>query len=116
MEDTLITLLSTLKYPVIRQGGLAQGQAYPDTFITFWNNNDSEHSAYDNETASAEVSFDVNVYSNSPATTYSVLTAARALLKANGWIITTRAYDVASDEITHTGRGFEVAYLQTTNL
>ena len=116
MEDALITLLSTLKYPVIRQGGLAASQAYPDTFITFWNNNDSEHSAYDNATASAEVSFDVNVYSNSPATTYSVLNAARALLKANGWIITTRAYDVASDEITHTGRGFEVAYLQTTNL
>ena len=116
MEDVLITLLSTLKYPVIRQGGLAPSQAYPDTFITFWNNDDSEHSAYDNQTASAEVSFDVNVYSNSPATTYSVLKQARDLLKANGWIITTRAYDVASDEITHTGRGFEVAFLQTQNL
>ena len=53
MEDTLITLLSTLKYPVIRQGGLAKDQAYPATFITFWNNNDIEHSAYDNATASA---------------------------------------------------------------
>lgn len=116
MEDVLITLLSSLKYPVIRQGGLAPSQAYPDTFITFWNNDDSEHSAYDNQTASAEVSFDVNVYSNSPATTYSVLTQARDLLKTNGWIILTRAYDVASDEITHTGRGFEVAFLQTQNL
>lgn len=116
MEDALITLLSTLKYPVIRQGGLAQSQAYPDTFITFWNNDDSEHSAYDNQTASADVSFQIAVYSTSPTTAYNTLKAARDLLKQNGWTPTTRAYDTASDEVTHIGRGFQVVFLQTTNL
>lgn len=116
MEDFLIQTLETLGFPVIRQGGIAENEAYPETFITFWNNDDSEHSAYDNETASAEVSFDVNIYSSSPNEAYSLQRQARDLLKTNGFIITSRAYDVASDEPTHTGRGFTVAYLQTTDL
>lgn len=111
MEDNLITLLETFKYPVIRQGSMPQGASYPDTFFTFWNNEESEHSAYDNETLNTDNRFDVNVYSTSPSTAYLLLGQARGLLKENGWTITTRGYDVASDEITHTGRGMEVCYL-----
>jgi len=113
MEDNLIALLGTFGYPVIRQGSLAPSESYPDTFFTFWNNDESEHSAYDNDTTSAEYSFDVNVYSTSAATAYSLLDSARDALKANGYIITTRAFDVPSGEITHAGRGLTVAYLKT---
>lgn len=113
MEDTLINLLETFNVPVIRQGSLAPDQAYPDTFFTFWNNDESEHSAYDNETANVDYDFDVNVYSTNPDTAYRLLSQARKLLKENGWIIATRGYDVASDEITHIGRGMEVLYLNT---
>lgn len=113
IEDTLINLLGTFNVPVIRQGSLAPDQAYPDTFFTFWNNDESEHSAYDNETANVDYDFDVNVYSTDPATAYSLLGQARELLKQNGWIIATRGYDVSSDEITHVGRGMEVLYLNT---
>lgn len=116
MVERLIELLETFKKPVIRQGSLGPAEAYPETFFTFWNNNETLHSAYDNEDASAEVAFDVNVYSTDPSTAYDLLEQARALLKGAGFIITTRAYDVASDEITHTGRGFQVAYLQTLDL
>lgn len=112
MEDTLISLLSTLGYPVIRQGSLPPNTAYPDTFLTFWNSSEDGESFYDNQTASAAHDFDVNVYSNNPTTAYSVLESARALLKSNGWIITSRGFDVPSDEITHIGRGFTVAYLE----
>ena len=35
----------------------------------------------------------------------------RAALKAAGWIVSGRGYDVASDEPTHTGRGFDALYL-----
>lgn len=115
MEDILIELLSTLKYPVIRQGSLAPDEAYPDTFFTFWNNDETEHSAYDNETANVDYDFDINVYSTDPATAYSLLGQARTLLKQNGWIIATRGYDVSSDEITHIGRGMEVMYIKTEN-
>lgn len=115
MEDILIELLSTLKYPVIRQGSLAPDETYPDTFFTFWNNDETEHSAYDNDTVNVDYDFDVNVYSTNPNTAYQLLSQARKLLKENGWIIATRGYDVASDEITHIGRGMEILFLKTEN-
>lgn len=117
MEDVLIALLETLKYPVIRQGSLAPDQAYPDTFFTFWNSDEVSESFYDNKEASASFQFDVNVYSTDPSKAYSLLDDARSLLRSNGWTITDRGYDVASDEITHIGRGMEILYLamQTIN-
>ena len=115
MEDSLIEILSTLKYPIIRQGSLAPDEVYPDTFFTFWNNDETEHSAYDNDTVNVDYDFDVNVYSANPNTAYELLSQARKLLKENGWIIATRGYDVASDEITHVGRGMEILFLKTEN-
>ena len=116
MEDNLIELLSSFEYPVVRQGSLAPDEAYPDTFFTFWNSNEEEHSAYDNDTANTDWTFQVNVYSCDPEKVYSLQREARKLLKDSGWVITTRGYDVPSDEITHTGRGMVVMYLQTENL
>ena len=113
MEDTLISILETFKVPVMRQGSLPPDEAYPPTFLTFWNTDESEHSPYDNETAITENAFSVYVYSNDPTTTYSLLAQVRAAVKAAGWIIITRGYDVASDEITHTGRGMDINYLDT---
>lgn len=112
MEDELIALLSTLKYPVIRQGSLAKDEAYPDSFFTFWNDYEDGESFYDNETGSVDHAFSVNAYSNQPAVAYAMISDARALLKANGWIVTGRGYDVPSDVITHVGRGFTVNYLE----
>ena len=113
MEDNLIQLLSTFGYPVIRQGSLPSDTAYPDTFFTFWNSTEEGQSFYDNETASVVYDFDVNVYSTSPDTAYSLLASARKLLKTNGYVTPTRGFDVPSDEITHIGRGMIVQYLQT---
>lgn len=111
MEDNLIELLETFGYPVIRQGSLAPDEKYPDTFFTFWNNDETGESFYDNETVSVDYEYDVNVYSIDPDLVYSLLSEARTLLKQNGWIIATRGYDVPSDEITHTGRGMEIQFL-----
>lgn len=113
MEDNLISLLSTFGYPVIRQGSLPSDTAYPDTFFTFWNSTEEGQSFYDNETASIVYDFDVNVYSTSPDTCYSLLASARRLLKSHGYVTPTRGFDVPSDEITHVGRGMIVQYLQT---
>ena len=112
MEDTLIQLLESFGYPVIRQGSLPADKAYPDTFFTFWNSTEDGQSFYDNDTASVVYDFNVNVYSTSPDVAYSTLAAARTLLKSNGWIIATRGYDAASDEITHVGRGMGVQFLE----
>ena len=115
MTDALIELLSTYKYPVIRQGSLAPDAPYPDIFITFWNRDESGHSYYDNDTANVVYQFDVNCYGKNPTTVYDTIDSIRTLLKSNGWIIVSRAYDVASDEISHIGRGIEVEYLKTEN-
>lgn len=112
MEDKLIELLETFGYPVIRQGSLADDEPYPDTFFTFWNNDEYELKAYDNRTLSVCYNFDVNVYSNDPTTVYDLSNKARDLLKSNGWQSPSRGYDVASDVDTHTGRGFNVTYIQ----
>jgi hypothetical protein len=116
MEDTLIQLLESFGYPVMRQGSLSADQKYPDTFFTFWNSTEDGQSFYDNDTASVVYDFDVNVYSSKPDVAYSLLAAARKLLKAEGWIISTRGFDVASDEITHVGRGMYVQYLNYEEL
>lgn len=116
MEDALIALLSTFGYKVIRQGSLAEGVPYPDTFFTFWNRSEDDISFYSNESVAVAHSFDVNVYSTDPSLTYSLLDQARSLLKQNGWTITTRGFDVRSDEITHTGRGFEVTKRQCVSI
>ena len=111
MEDELIQILGQFGYQIIRQGSLAPGADYPATFFTFWNNSDTEKSAYDNETLLAVESFDVNVYSNDPTTLYSTLTQARAAFKAAGWQTPDRGHDIASDEPSHRGRGFSVTYI-----
>lgn len=115
MEDNLIELLETFGYPVFRQGSLGASEAYPDTFFTFWNNDETEHSAYDNETFNVDYDYDVNVYSTSPVKAYDLLAQARNLLKESGWIMPSRGYDVQSDEVTHVGRGMEVTYLKKEN-
>lgn len=116
MEDTLISLLETFGFPVIRQGSLAPNQAYPDTFFTFWNNDETGESFYDNQTASVDYEYDINVYSTDPSRVYDLQASARSLLKQNGWIIADRGYDVPSDEITHVGRGMTVEYLQSQTI
>lgn len=112
MEDTLISLLETLKYPVYRQGSIEENKPYDPTFITFWNRSEDGVSFYDNTDYLVSWLFDVNIYSSDPTLTYSVQRAARDLLKTNGWTITDRGYDAASDEVTHTGRGFSCLYLE----
>lgn len=112
MEDTLITLLKTFGYDVFRQGSLAKDESYPNTFITFWNNQEIEHSAYDDNTSIIEYDFDVNVYSTNPSEAYNLLKEIKVLLKSNNWIIKEIGYDLMSDEITHIGRGMNVCILE----
>lgn len=112
MEDNLINTLEIFGLPVIRQGSLAPDETYPDTFFTFWNNSESGQSFYDNETATVVYDYAVNVYSTDPDKVYGLLKQARKELKENGWTIYRRGYDIASDEITHVGRGMEIIFLQ----
>nr|DAT39397.1 MAG TPA: hypothetical protein [Caudoviricetes sp.] len=112
MEDALIEILESLGYPVIRQGSLAPDEAYPDSFFTFWNNDSPDHSHYNNSACGTDWDFDVNFYSTDPGLTYSILATAREKLIHANWIVPGKGYDVASDEVTHTGRGMRIYYLE----
>lgn len=111
MEDKLIELLESFGHPVFRQGSLVEDESYPHTFFTFWNNDEYEVTAYDNQTAIAAYNYDVNVYSADVNLTYSLLKEARKLLLKNKFIILSRGHDVGSDEVSHTGRGMTVLYM-----
>ena len=112
MEDKLIELLTSLGYEVYRQGSFAEGDTYPDSFFTFWQTDSPDHAHYSNKDYGTEWRFDVNFYSTDQELTYTVLAAARDLLKQNKFIVPSKGYDVSSDEPTHTGRGLQALYLQ----
>ena len=112
MEDKLIQVLQELGYSVMRQGSLTPDDAYPEHFFTFWNNDSSDHAHYDNAEYGTVWNYSINFYSTDPEKTYAVLNEARAKLKENGWILLGKGYDVASDEVTHTGRGMDAYFLE----
>lgn len=112
MKDALITLLETFGYPVRLQGSFAENEQYPDSFFTFWNNDTTDGAHYDNDAINYIWDFDVNFYSINPTLVNTVLLDARTLLKNNGWIISGKGYDVATDEPTHTGRAINAIYIE----
>ena len=113
MKELLIKTLETFNYPVILQGTLSKDEPYPESFFTFWNNDSADDECYDNKENAYIWDFDVNFYSTDPEKTYAVLRDARIRLKKEKWIIPGKGYDVKSDEITHTGRGMRVYYLES---
>ncbi len=115
MEDKVIELLETFSYPVYRQGSFAEGKQYPPSFFTFWNPDSDDHSHYDNEEYGTDWTFNIYFYSEDPELVYKMISDARILFKQNGWIVPSKGFDAASDESTHTGRGLEIIFLQTSN-
>lgn len=112
MEDQLLEILTSFKYPVYRQGSMSDDEAYPPTLITFWNNDSPDHAHYDNSEYGSAWDYTVFVYSSDPTLVYSVLMDIRTALKNADWIVPSKGFDVASDEPTHTGRAIEVFYLE----
>lgn len=115
MKDLLINTISSLGYPVRLQGSLAPNEPYPESFFTFWNNTSDDGIHYDNHPINYIWDFDLNFYSSDPSLVNTKLLEATALLKAQGFIISGKGYDVPSDETTHTGRGINVLYVEKNN-
>ena len=112
MVDLLISTLETLGYPVKLQGSMLPDESYPDSFFTFWSDSADGDSYYSDKEGAIVWAYSVNFYSNNPLLVNSKLLEAKALLKAQGFIVGGAGYDVMSDEPTHTGRGITVLYRQ----
>lgn len=113
MEDALLEILENFGYPVYRQGSMADEEHYPETFVTFWNNDSPDHAHYNNTNYGTSWDYNVFVYSSDPAKVYELLSDIRTALKAAKWIVPSKGQDASSDEATHTGRTIEVYYLET---
>lgn len=112
MEDRLIEILEGLGYPVFLQGSLLPDEPYPDSFFTYWNDSTGGQSFYDNDENSITWTYSVNFYSIDPKLVNTKLLEIKPLLKQAGFIVNGAGYSVISDEITHTGRGIDVYYLE----
>lgn len=112
MEDLLISIISTLGYPVRRQGSLLPDEEYPNHFFTFWNDSADGTSYYSNNEQCIIWQYSINFYSDDPNIVMSKLLEAKAALKKAGWIVNGAGYDIPSDEPTHTGRGIVTLYRQ----
>lgn len=106
------TLTTEFKLPIFLQGSMSDDATYPASFFTFWNNTTEDSNFYDNSETQTIWDFDLNFYSNDPATVNTMLISAKALLKSVGFIINGSGYDVLSDETTHSGRGINLIYIE----
>ena len=112
IED-LMEILSKYDVPVYKQGSMSDEEEYPETFITFWNSNSTDHSHYDNDNYGVTWDYQISVYSSDPTQTYSLIEDIRKDLKRAGWTVPGKGYDTTSDEPTHTGRAIEAIFLET---
>jgi len=116
MTDVKMLLINTLteefNLPVILQGSLSVDDEYPAAFFTFWNNYSDDEAFFDNTETETIWNFDLNYYSNDPASVNSVLLEAKQLLKSVGFIPDGSGHDVISDEPTHTGRGMTLLFIE----
>lgn len=110
--ETLITALEEFGFPVFLQGSLSPAAQYPEHFFTFWNNDSYDLNHFDNQRAGIAWDFDVNAYSSDPTKVMSMTEEAINALRSVGFVISGAGYAVASDEPTHTGRGFNAIYIE----
>lgn len=113
MSDPKEKLIATLErefpgIPVRLQGSFLEDEPYPVSFFTFFENESSSLSFYDEDETRIAWYFSLNAYSTSATTVNAMIKKAKKALKADGWIIDGGGYDVLSDEITHTGSGIMV--------
>lgn len=113
MLKSLIDALTPICNEIREQGTLAPNKAYPARFFTFWNTSTQDSKHYDNAAIGCVWEFDVNFYSMDRMDVFSTLEAAREALLQAGWKIDGKGHAVASDNTTHTGRGFTAVYLET---
>lgn len=112
MKELLITTLETLGYEVFLQGSFAEDEPYPESFITFFTTDSSEHTFFDGESSGTEWQYTVIFYTSNPALMSSVPKMIYNTLKSAGFIPQGKGRDILSDEPTHTGWANDYFYLE----
>lgn len=114
MKSLLIeTLEKICPNNVFLQGTLSAEESYPTDFITFWVDDTSDNSFYDDETHSVIWDFSVVYYSSDPLLVNTKPAEIRTALKEAGFIPQGKGNDIPSDVPTHTGWAMDVIYRET---
>lgn len=112
MINTLIEILKTLEVEVYQQGSFTSTSEYPDRFFTYWNDNTIGKNFYDNKETKTEWYFTIHYYAPDPAECLDMILKAKAELQKNGFIVSGKGMDVASDSNYHAGRMIEAIFLE----
>lgn len=112
MRDFLVNLLESLGYPVFLQGTLNSESDYPESFFTYWVSQTDDESFYSGNPMFSDWSFWVYFYSTDAALVETESTAARQLLKENGFIVQGKPIDADSGTHTHTGMMLTALYME----
>ena len=108
MRDELIEILEGLGYTAQLQGSLAKDESYPEAFFTIWNDDTPGAAFYDDDARRFEHAFTVYFYAEDPVLVAEMTSRVRQALRAAGWIVQGKGYDVPVDQPTHTGRAIDV--------
>lgn len=112
MKERLITTLEALEYDVFLQGSIAEDEAYPESFITFFTTDSNEQAFFDSNPYGTAWHYTVIFYTSNPALMSTVPMEIYNTLKAAGFIPQGKGRDIPSDEPTHTGWANEYIYLE----
>lgn len=101
-RESFVLELESFQLPVYLQGSMSEGEDYPDTFLTYYIQDDREESHADNSDWLKSYTVQVAVYSNDIDVKDRMIENIRQKLKANDYKYQLGG-DVESDTSTHTG-------------
>lgn len=111
MKETLIEILSQfVGDEVYLQGTMAEDQAYPDKFITYFTSGSDFESFYDNDPNRIDWTLSVIFYSSDPNEVLEIPPQIIRALRSEGFIPINAGMDVISDVISHTGWAMDFIY------
>lgn len=113
MKQLLIETLETIcPNNVFLQGTLAENEAYPESFITFWTDFTDDNQHFDDTVYSVDWNFSVMFYSSDPALVNSKPAEISAALRSAGFIPQGKGNDIPTDRPTHTGWAMDFIYTE----
>lgn len=110
MWEKLEKVLEKTELPYYRQGSLVDMDDVPKTFITFWNTATPFNAFYDNEPRATDWTWAIYFYTTDPSVLYSLPTDFLKLAKEEGFILQTKATDIASGMDGYFGRFLTIQY------
>ena len=96
----------------VYQQGTVPKQNIPDSYITVWNDSSTDNLNVDNSTKAVEYSFTVIHYTKDLGNLYTQTEAIISLLKAKGYVIDGRGFDIESGVEDYSARCIEVTKIE----